>query len=324
MTHTHERPAEKPEAKRAFFERESTDLIERNRTLAGRHAAEAEARTERRYERLTIISTCMDERAFGVEEAYGLLPGEAEVYASGGGKIDAGKFGQLYGKMIEGALQERKTVEVYLTPHECREGAHLGCAAFKNDTEAQKAFFGELKLSLEAGYPGINVHVLAIDTSTDHLRRVDVHPQDEALEPMLEVNEKNGVEYGDAGHAGYGIYVGDAYRAWVPERNAYFRLSAMNPDIAGNADIALTVMGAHSNVDLSEKPIILQIDYPIYEDAARTEAARRNIDAQLQAFLAGEAAKEKLAAGDLRVVKTETDMRSWNGKIVPEEMRLAA
>lgn len=319
MTHTNEWPPQgmtASEAKEAFFDRELTGLVERNSELSERHGADLEAIVERNHERQVIILTCMDERDFGVEEAYGLLPGEAEVYASGGGKLDAAGFERMYGAMLDAAERAGKDIEIYMTPHECSDGRHLGCAAFGNDTGAQKDFFGQLKAELAAKRPNAKIHVLAFDTSTDHLRRVDADASDAALEPMLEANEKKPGRYEDTGHQGYGIYIGDAYRAWVPDRNRYFRLSAMNPDISGNADIALTVMDHHSGVDLSDKTITVHVDYPSYEDAERTEAAKANIDAQVQAFLASPAAKEKSDKGDLKIVKTRTDMKNWKGELV--------
>lgn len=306
------------EKKEAFFEREKRELAERNARLAERHAAKAEARAERQAARTAVVVTCMDERDFAVEEALGLLPGEASVYASGGGKIDAASFERLHGAALDEAAKAGRKSTVYLTPHECVEDGHLGCAAFANDTEAQKTFFTALKGEIEAKHPDADVHVLAFDTATDLLRPVAAKEEDASLAPMLEKNAAGKASHEEKQHAGYGIYIGDAYRAWAEDRNRWFRLSAGNPSIAGNAEIALTVMGHHSDVDLSDKPVVVQVDYPTYEDAARTAEAAANIDAQMEAFLASPAVAKKVEEEGMtiKVVKSRTDMTSWKGEIL--------
>ncbi len=322
MTHSYEFPPgrnfESAEAqKETFWNKEMTALVERNQELSRAHEAQAEQIAERQAKRLTILVTCMDERDFNAEEGFGLLPGEAEVFASGGGKIGAEDFKRLYGAAMEAAAKAGKEIEVYFAPHECSDGGHLGCAAFKNDTEAQKAFFSGLKEEVLRMRPEVKAHVLAYDTSTSHLRRVDADANDPTLEPMMNANEQGGQRWEDAQHAGYGVYVGDAYRAWVENRNAYFRLAAMDAALAGDAGIAVTVMEHHSDVDLSDKPIIFHVDYPKYEDAERTVAAETNINGQIETFLATPRAKELLESGDLKIVRTSTDMKTWKGEMLP-------
>ncbi len=304
------------EARERFWERERRELLERNRAFAGTFAERRAELARRRADRQCIVLTCMDERDTNVHEALGLIPGEAESYASGGGKLDAAGFERLYGDRIARAEREGRDVAIYLTPHECSDGGHLGCAAFKNDTEAQRDFFSGLKDAIIARHPKAKVHILAFDTSTTRLRRVDADVSDAALEPMLEKNEKADGRAKDAAHAGYGIYVGDAYRAWAPGRNTYFHLSAENPNLKSDADIAFAVMEHHSDVDLSTKPMVLHVDYPKYDDAGRTASAASNIDRQLAEIMGDPAVRERLAKNALRVVKTSTDMGTWKGEVI--------
>lgn len=299
-----------------FWLRESARMLNRNAALSAAYRAARQEISERRASREHFVVTCMDERAAHIEEALGLLPGQPHVYASGGGKIDPGTFRALFGGRIAACEKEGKTAHVFLVPHECSHDERLGCAAFSNDTEAQKDFFTELKHAILERHPKAYVHVIAMCTTVHCLREIHVHDEDDHLPHLRASNGSFRPQFEDVQHAGYGIYVGDAYRAWVPGRNAYFRLSAENPDLAGNAGIALTVMQHHSDVDLASKPVILHADYPIYADAARTDAARRNMGEQLGAFLEDPAVREKMMAGTLRMVQTETDTETWEGKLL--------
>jgi hypothetical protein len=316
---SHASPATKTidlDAIERFWERESRRMAERNAALSGAFRAAKEEIARRRAEREHVVVTCMDERAAHVDEVLGHLPGEAPVYASGGGKIDIDTFEALYGDRLAACGKTGKTARVFLVPHECSHDGRLGCAAFGNDTEAQRQFFTDLKREILERHPGARVHVLAMCTTKHDLRVIDVHAKDAHLRQVHAASSGFNPLVEDTQHAGYGIYLGDAYRAWVPGRNSYFRLSALNPDIAGNAAIALKVMGHHSDVDLSTKPVVLHADYPAYADAVWTEAARMNIDGQLNAFLSSPAAREKAAAGALKVIKTETDTETWEGKVL--------
>lgn len=270
-------------------------------------------------DRECIVVTCMDERNTHVDEALGFTPGEAEIYASGGGKIDFATFDALYGERIDTATtwgEWGRPVSVFLLPHECSHDRHLGCAAFANDTEAQRAFFTELKKAIKEKHPKAAVHVMAMCTTTHKLREIDVDDADVTLAAVREANANLELRAEDVAHAGHGIYVGDAYRAWVPERNAYFRLSALNPSLAGNAAIALKVMEHHSEVDLTEKPVMLHLDYPRHTERAKTDAARANIDAAITEFLSQPEAADRLNRGALKIVKTETDIATWKGKLL--------
>ncbi len=290
----------------SFWERERAALPERNRVCIASRATTDERKK-------TIVVTCMDERNTHIDEALGFAPGHAEVYASGGGKVSAETFHAIYGARIFAACAENKPVSIFLLPHECSHDDHLGCAAFANDKEAQRAFFTDLKKNLSGRYPNAEVHVAAFCTTTHKLRDIDIENSD-VYATVQDANTKFDKHAKDVAHAGHGIYVGDAYRAWVPERNNYFRLSSQSASIESDALIALTVMEHHSDVDLSTTPTVLHIDYPIYADAKRTEAARENMDACLETFLMKPGVAARLANGRLKMMKTETDMATWQGK----------
>jgi hypothetical protein len=258
----------------------------------------------------------MDERNTHIDEALGLHPGDAEIYASGGGKIDAQTFETVFGASIDAAVAQGKPVSIFLVPHECSHADHLGCAAFANDKEAQRAFFTDLKAALKKRFPSAPIHVMAMCTTTHDFRPIDTDDLDDSLQAMLDTNSRFDLEASDTNHAGHGIYVGSAYRAWVPGRNSYFHLSAHNPSLAGNIGIALTVMEHHSDVDLAGKPVVLHADYPRYPDAERTASARMNMDKAFAELLENPAFKTKLDAGLLKVVKSETDTETWKGSLV--------
>lgn len=292
----------------SFWERERAALPERNRICVAQRVTN-DARGK------IIVVTCMDERNTYIEQALGFVPGYAEVYASGGGKVSTETFHAIYGDGISAAIAGGKLVSIFLVPHECSHDDRLGCAAFANDKEAQRAFFTDLKKNLSERYPNAEVHVSAFCTTTHNLRDIDVE-NTELYTTVRDENTKFENRAEDVAHAGHGIYVGDAYRAWVPERNNYFRLSSQSSSIDGDALIALTVMEHHSDVDLSITPTVLHIDYPTYTDAARTDAARANMDARLETFLSNPDVVVRLASGRLKVVKTETDIATWQGNLL--------
>lgn len=307
-THATEKTVNR-EAIAAFLERELADMPARNRACRVVRIANAPGHE-------SIIVTCMDERNTHVDEALGFAPGEADVYASGGGKLDAATFDAVAGAKIEAAAADGRPVSVFLVPHECSHDANLGCAAFANDTEAQRKFFTELKGAIKAKYPAAGVHVMAFCTTTHKLRTIDVDANDARLRAAIEANEAFDRKADDVNHAGHGIYVGDAYRAWVPERNRYFRLSASNPNLKGNLEIALTVMQHHSDVDLSTTPVVLHVDYPLHADETRTVAARNNIDAHLAGLLTDPEVRARLDDGTMRLVRSNTDMGTWAGEML--------
>jgi carbonic anhydrase len=307
-------------ARDEFFIQEIHRLTERNRRLAQRFTAAKETVADRLAKRAVFATTCMDERTQTVEEALGLLPGEGYVYGSGGAKLELDHFARLYANDLKAAADKGVSAVVFLVTHLCGTGAEFGCAAFKNDVPAQLAYLKPLREAYKAAYPEFKVHLLMHDTLNDRLEAIVADESDPDLAAVLETNRAIAIDRsGNHAHAGYGVYIGDAYRAWVDEYNAYFRLAADNPNLAGNLGIAFAVMQHHSTVDLSDKPIMVHVDYPIYgDDAERTERARINIDEGIKEALRAEEIAELLAGDRIRVVKTETDMATWEGKSAGE------
>lgn len=298
----------------SFWNSERLEIVERNTRSAADLERQLPEIRHRQAKRLNIVATCMDERTAFVEEALGLIPGEAEVYGSGGGRIDPDLFTKLYGETIRTAQEAAHKVTVSLVTHECAGHPDLGCAAFKNDVSEQVTYFTELKRELSGTFPKIFIHVLMLDTSSNHLMPIDLDESDDHLADWLadQVNrDKRQPE--ELAHAAYGIYVGDAYRAWVNRDNQYFRVSCQNPNLSDDIGVALNVMQHHSTVDLTTKPIILHLDYPIYENPVRSGKCRRNIESHVEKlFSRTELAKMK-EAGNLRIMRTETEMNSWRG-----------
>jgi len=300
-----------------FWRRESAEMLERNRALAAAHRGRAAELARRRASCETIIAGCMDERTAFTKEALGLLPGEALVYASGGGKIEAAIFDRLFGPRLKEAAAAGKDSAVYFVTHKCADDPHKGCAAFANDVQAQVGYFTSLKRQLMETYPRTRTHVLMLDTTAYGLEAVDIDEDDARCARVLSAGGGlNDFRARETGHAGHGIYIGDAYRAWVNEHNKYFRLSAMNPDIAGNVGIALNVMGHHSCVDLATTPVVIHVDLPRYAERAASDAAAANIGSALERILDMPAVREKIEEGSLQIVRTETDAENWQGKLL--------
>lgn len=327
MTHaqvTEQKPRDAA-AQEKFLAEELHRLSETNARLAAEHQANKDEIAARRAKRHAFVTACMDERCAHVEEALGLLPGEADVYGSGGARISMETFDGVYAPELQRTLDAGGEAVVYLTTHLCGTGVEYGCAAFKSDVPAQVAYFKELKRAIAAAHPGFFVHVLMQDTANDHLSAVEADERDAKLADVIATSETlapsrpnldSDGEQTRFAHAAYGIYVGDAYRAWEDGYNRYFRLDAANTDLAGNLGIAFAVMLHHSTMDLAAKPIVLLIDYPKYGDAEKTEAARAAIDERVTEALREPEAAELLASGQLKVVKTATDAETWEGRQV--------
>ncbi len=311
--HAEHEPADR-EAQESFWKEEFAAMPERNKGFAAERAKNAREIEQRREVRESVVVNCMDERDALTEESLGLLPGEAEVYGSGGGKIDPETFEKIYGARLAAAEKAGKEAVVYLTTHESSDGRDLGCAAFKNDMPEQIRYFKALKEQIAYNHPKTRVHVLSFDTSTGALAPISPDDRDQVIGRTMAKPHPDRVK--DAAHAGHGIYVGGAYRAWAPGRNAYFNISAENPQIAGNAGIALGVMEHHSEIDLSKKPVVLHVDYPKYPDEARTAAARENVNRQIEALLKDPEFKKRADDGTLKIVKTETDTETWQGRLL--------
>jgi|GEM_PF-2792057 uncharacterized protein (DUF736 family) len=332
MSHEHHEPDRAAQEK--FLAEEIHRLSEANARLAVAHQGQADEIAARQKSRRAFVATCMDERTAHVEGALGLLPGEAKVFGSGGARLDAADFDRLYAPELQRTITAgaclpagRAEAVVYLVTHLCGAGVEYGCAAFKSDVPAQIAYFKELKDKLTAAHPDFLVHVLMHDTANDKLEKIDADGRDGQLDAIVAAsaelkpirpNTSTGDEQSRLAHAAYGIYVGDAYRAWEDGYNRYFRLDVDDVNLAADLGIAFAVMVSHSTVDLATKPIVLHVDYPIYADAEKTAAAREAIDSSVTAALREPEAAAALKDGQIKVVKTETNMATWEGQQVGE------
>lgn len=315
--HQEKRPVDRA-AQEAFFAAELHRLSEKNAELAEKRASAAAEIARRQAARRACVMTCMDERCIHVEEALGLLPGEADVYGSGGGRLDMKSFNKLFAPQLQAAAATGALPVVYLVTHFCSAGADLGCAAFKNDIPAQTAFFDAFKKEILAAHPNFVVHVLLHDTAADHLQVHNADERDAALTAILKASAALAPTRPGLAHAGYGVYLGDTYRAWNDGYNRYFSLAAENPELVGNLGIAFAVMAHHSQVDLIKTPIIVHVDYPLYEDAGRTKRLHEKLEENLKEALRAPEAAQLLSDGQIKIVRTETDVKTWKGRSVGE------
>ena len=290
----------------AFFAEELETLTRRNAQAINDRAA----RKNSAEGRLTAVLACMDERNTLTEEALGLHPSEVRRIATAGGKIAAPDLLNLLG--LEKTAGEGVTL--HLVTHEVIGRPDLGCAAFKNDIAAQETFFRGLKDGLASALPSASIHVTSMDTSTGALRAISVDDNDGQFAGFARQGGRPETRCSDEAHAGYGIYVGEAYRAWNLKRNVYFHITASAPSLAGDLDIALAVILHHSTVDLSDKPIVLHVDTPESWDGF-PEGASERMDAVVHAFLAKPEVAPMAADGSLRVVRTVTDTDTWRGRL---------
>jgi hypothetical protein len=303
------------EKRQDFFEQELHRLSSRNEKLSALFRGSTKRIEERLSKRHPFITVCMDERTFNTEEALGLLPGEGYVFGSGGARLSSEDFSYLYADDLKQAADRGAVPVVYLITHLCGAGKEFGCAAFKTDVDAQRAYFEPLQKEYKSAHPEFMVHVLMHDTKTDRLEAIVRDENDAGLDEVLAGSYQSGTDrIEDFAHAAYGVYIGDAYRGWVDNYNEYFRLAADDPNLSSDLGIAFAVMMHHSTVDLETKPMILHVDYPAYESEERTERARANMDRQIKEALRVPEIIEQLAGKRLRVIKTKTDMGTWMGK----------
>lgn len=301
------------EGKKAFVKEEMQILENTNITSS---STVATVTYEERPERRVLVVTCMDERNTTIEEWLQLEPGKESVYFSGGGRISLETLNHIFGKEMR---DPSSLAVIYLVAHQCFDNPHAGCAAFANDTAAQKEYFMALRTEIIEKYPNVIVHIVALDTTTGELRGIHSDIRDEEHQTSLIIRSKAGLlvfDKEDEGHAGYGIYIGNAYRAWISDRNKYFSISADNPNIAGDTEIALNVMrGDHSKMDMDTMPVVIIADYPIHEDRARTRAAWDNMERGLEQIKRLEGVQEGIDDGSIRIITCETDVRTWKGKL---------
>jgi len=262
-----------------------------------------------------LLVVCMDERTALTEEALGLDPSRVFRFASGGGKIEADDFVALFGKRLVSMPADSR--RVLLATHEVVGHPDLGCAAFKNDIAEQERYFLALRRALAGRLGDVPVHALCTDTSTDAARPIEIDPRDDSelaariaagIGPQREAPKIEG-------HAGRGIYVGEAYRAWVSDRNDFFHINADAPSLRGDLDIALSVMLHHSAVRPdADHPLILHVDYP--EGGDIRPESRGKIDAAVDSFLSCPDAQRLKTDGLLCVVRTATDIGNWSAQLL--------
>ncbi|MFH1047945.1 MAG: hypothetical protein V1738_06615 [Patescibacteria group bacterium] len=301
------------QVKKDFFVNECRELTERNEQAVQKRSADVDDRGDGRRH---VVLACMDERCTNTEEALGLQSSAVRRIATGGGKISPEDFMSLLG-LTAGPLAGKGDT-LYLSTHEVIGRPELGCAAFKNDIAAQERFFLDLKAKLTPSLPEAFIHVLSMDTSTSELRVISPDERDTRFTDLVARGGQPHPRLADEAHAGYGIYVGEAYRAWSAARNAYFHISASAPSLAGDLDIAIGVILHHSTVDLSDKTIVLQIDEPTSWNGFPAGAAER-LSSTIESFLAKPDVAELLANGTIRIVRTTTDLDTHEGKVIQSE-----
>jgi len=291
------------EEREAFFKTEVADLPARNEAAA--------SDTRPLPEQRPVVVACMDERCTLTEEALGLIPHHVLRLATGGGRVMVEQFSKIF----EHELTPDGTGNmIYLVTHEVAGRRDLGCAAFKNDIDAQEKYFWDLKNELAQHLPDARIHVVCMDTTTGGIRAIDIDQRDDEFQIFAERGGTPRFEYEDQNHGGYGIYVGEAYRAWNSTRNAYFHISAVSPTLESDLNIALTVITEHSDVNLSNKPVILHLDAP---RGTRTSGLIASMtQPALRRFLNQTHVREMLDNGELKIVRTATNLETWRGKVV--------
>lgn len=298
------------DSKTAFFERELTALTERN--ITARNGLQELKKSK------PIVVACMDERNTLTEEALGLNPFQVTRLATGGGMIDANDFLSIYSDRLSG---EGKGNEILLVTHEVVGKNELGCAAFKCDMPAQEKYFCRLKKELAQNLPGAIIHVVSMDTSTGGLRGIDIDERDEEFKMFAERGGAPRIRCMDESHGGYGIYVGEAYRAWNSLRNRYFHISAVAPSLLNDLNIAISVITGHSDVDLSDKTIVLHLDTP--KGGAVDSLIAAKADKAVQELLKQPNVAEMLDSGEMQIVRTTTDLHNWNGTVMESSLESA-
>ncbi|MFH2062949.1 MAG: hypothetical protein ABIJ46_02225 [bacterium] len=298
-------------AAKAFLSKEFGQL-----TATNRRAAEARSISASRRDvgRTPLVVVCMDERNPLTEDGLGLDPTLVVRFASGGGKVAAGDFLRLHAPLL--ADGGRKAV-IYLCTHWVQGEPENGCAAFQCDEPAQTQYFTALRQALAAELPEAWIHALSYDTATGALYGIELDLRDETFVALVGQGSRPlAMPREEHAHAGFGIYVGDFYRAWISGYNRYFHISAGAPSLRDDLDIALSVMLHHSTVDLSDKPIVLLLDRPTENaDAATIERHRQAKDAVME-FLRSPEVAPLVESGRLRLVELETDPTTWSGRIL--------
>ncbi|OIO52064.1 hypothetical protein COY93_00095 [Candidatus Uhrbacteria bacterium CG_4_10_14_0_8_um_filter_58_22] len=296
--------------RRKFLKEEVERLMSTNSKVAEARSISA---SQRDTGRRKIVVACMDERNALTEEALGLEPTLVQRFASGGGKVGAENFLHLHASLLEGGGQN---ATIYLTTHEVVGAPELGCAAFKCDLPEQERYFTTLRRELAKRLPRAIIHALSYDTATDGLRGIELDPCDKDFVALVtRGGNPLAKPRADRAHGGFGIYVGDWYRAWVDRYGTHFHISAGAPSLRDDLNIALGVMLHHSEVDLSDKPIIVLIDRPMAGADSSTVEHHRQAAVTVNDFLRSLEAMSLMESGRMRLVELETDPGTWSGRI---------
>jgi hypothetical protein len=295
--------------------------------------AATEAREKRTDEAFVVHVTCMDERDTFASEAAGEPLGAAELYASAGGKVTPEKLLELYGAQMTEARDAGKEIVIHLMPHKCKH-IHSGCAAFKTDEAAQKAYFSELVTSLKSRPEFADAKVIAEFYETDD-HGVEPIAGDAPLESsrlmIANLQAKGRADESKAGewdeaHAGNRIYVGDRPRAWTTRRNrAYHLHSGMDrQELIDGIALAIKVIKSHSHVQTDRVPIVIQNDRHVGGVAALPDDVNELIGLlNASPNLSEEALKVKV--DELELISTETNPESWKGNEIEQtEVKQAA
>ncbi len=291
------------EEREAFFKAEVKSLSTRNEAAASNMGQLPDKRP--------VVVVCMDERCTLTEEALGLIPYQVLRLATDGGRITADQFMNILGQDLNSSGMGNK---VYLVTHEVRDRIDLGCAAFKNSIDSQKKYFWDLKNELSQRLPDARIHVVSMDTTTGGICAIDIDQRDDEFQIFSERGGAPRLKCKDENHAGYGIYVGEAYRAWNWTRNAYFHISAVSPSLESDLNVALGIITMRSDVDLSDKPVVLHLDAP--RGTSKSGLTSALAQGPLKSFLRQASVRKMTENDELKIVRTVTNLETWRGKMV--------
>jgi hypothetical protein len=307
-------PKPDTEALDTAWRKERVAILERNDKNANYYEGHLPELRRRKAKRRTLIVCCLDERSALLEEALGLIPGEARVFSSYGGRFNPYDLQELFGEDLRRWQETQVKMVFCLVAHSCSGHPELGCYAFNSDLAAQVAYLTERKQQLVTRFPQAFVHVLMLDTASNQLMPADLDESDDAMADLLaeQVNRDRWTP-GSLKNSGYGIYVGDSYLAWVDAENKYSRLPSRHPNLGQEMESALQVILDHSTVDLGKQPIIVHCDFPIYEDVKLTGKARRSIEVGLEHINALPMVQRLRETGQLRIMRTELEMGTHRG-----------
>jgi len=310
-----------------------TEVLQKDHEVALKEYKEAETkRNERKAQAYGLHVTCMDERDTFSSDATGEPLGFLDLFASPGGCLTQNRdpdkgtrtLLDLYGQKILDAKTAGKKTVIYLIPHSCAADSHAGCAAFKSNEEAERIYFAELALSLELlpELSGTEIFTCMYDTDSHQLTPFGGSEVPEFAEQAAErlKNEKGIASADKTGdwdrlHSGNRIYVGDLPRAWTPRRNvAYHLYNKMDQqELINGIALACKIIKTHSQVNLDEKNIVIQLDSHTGEQPALPFSNQELIE-----MLNGSLNLKgyELDPEKIIIIRTQTDPNTWEGDII--------